>query len=104
MGEQRAKHLKIASKSDVMLQEVHKKSLLYTLKENKYKVKKATKNLLLFTLVFIAFLLVIAYQNITQWYAFILIFTCLYVGYLCYHIFSLWRKHKKIKEKIKLLK
>ena len=82
---------------------VRKKSLIYTLQEIKVKVKSATKILLVFTLSSVAFLLVFAFTNITQWYAIAIIFFCGYVIYLCYKIFSLWQTHKKIKEKIKTL-
>jgi len=82
---------------------VHKKSLIYTLQENKVKVKKATKILLPLTLVSIVLLLVYAFTNITQWYAIAIIVFSGYVLHLCYTIFTLWQTHKKIKEKLKTL-
>ena len=82
---------------------VHKKSLMYTLQENKMRVKKATKILLVFTLSSIVFLLAFAFINITQWYALAIILFSSYVLYLCYKIISLWQRHKKIKEKLKTL-
>lgn len=83
--------------------EIHKNSLQFSLQENKSKVKKATKVLLVFTLVAIAFLLVYAFTNINQWYSIAIIFFNSYVLHLCYKIFTLWQTHKKIKQKLKSL-
>lgn len=82
---------------------IHKKSLMYTLKENKVKVKSTTQILLPLTLVSIVLLLVYAFTNITQWYALAIILFSSYVLYLCYKIVSLWQRHKKIKQKLKTL-
>jgi 4-hydroxybenzoate polyprenyltransferase len=82
---------------------VHKKSLIYSLQENKENVKKKTRLLVFFAIVITAFLLVFAFVNIRQWYAFAIIFFSGYVLYLCYKIFSHWQKHKKIKAKLKTL-
>lgn len=82
---------------------VHKKSLMYTLQENKVKVKRATKILLLLTLVSIFLLLVYAFTNITQWYAIAIIVFSGYILHLCYKIISLWHTRKKIKRKLKTL-
>ncbi|TVZ56253.1 hypothetical protein OD91_1535 [Lutibacter sp. Hel_I_33_5] len=82
---------------------VHKKSLIYSLQENKEKVKKQTRLLVVFTVAITAFLLAFAFTNITQWYALAIIFFSGYVLYLCYKIISLWQRHKKIKEKLKTL-
>lgn len=79
---------------------VHKKSLIYTLQENKAKVKNTTKVLLVFTIVATAFLLVYAFTNISQWYSTAIILFSSYVLHLCYKIFALWQTHKKIKEKL----
>jgi 4-hydroxybenzoate polyprenyltransferase len=82
---------------------VHKKSLIYSLQENKEKVKKQTILLVFFAIVIAAFLLAFAFTNITQWYAFAIIVFSSYVLYLCYTIFSLWQRHKKIKQKLNSL-
>lgn len=82
---------------------VHKKSLIYSLQENKEKVKKQTRLLVVFTVAITAFLLVFAFTNITQWYAIAIILFSGYVLYLCYTIFTLWQRHKKIKQKLKTL-
>lgn len=81
--------------------EIHKNSLQFSLRENREKVKSATKVLLVFTLVAIAFLLVLAFTNINQWYAIAILLFSSYVLYLCYKIFTLWQTHKKIKQKLK---
>lgn len=86
-----------------MHQEIHKKSLIYTLRENKNKTKKTIKILLGFMLTIIAFLLVYAFTNITQWYAIAIIVFSGYILHLCYTIFRLWQTHKKIKQKINTL-
>ena len=94
---------RIAPRLSKMHQEIHKKSLLYTLRENKVKVKNATKILVVFTLITIVFLLVFALTNITKWYAAAIIIFSSYILHLCYKIFALWQTHKKIKQKLKTL-
>ena len=86
-----------------MDQKIHKKSLLYTLQENKVKVKLATKKLVIIALLISLPLLVFAFMHISRWYALAIIILGGYILHLCYKIFMLWHVHKKIKQKLKTL-
>lgn len=82
---------------------IRKKSLYYSLKENKIKVKKATKWLILFSLLINLVLLISAITFLNKEYVYVIVFLSGITIYLCYTIFTLWQTHKKIKQKIKTL-
>lgn len=86
-----------------MHQEIHKKSLLYTLKENRIKVKTFTKYLIVFSISVCIILLLLSIKQETQTYLFITIPIVIYILYASYKIVSIWQIHKKIKQKIKSL-
>jgi hypothetical protein len=86
-----------------MHKNIHKQSLKITLLENKVKIKKNTKNLIVLSIV-ISIALVVFSFTIENSAAFLIaIPTASYTLYASYQILSLWSTHKKIKQKIKTL-
>ncbi len=82
---------------------IHKKSLYYSLQENKGKIKQTTKWLIFFSSLISVVLLAVAFLFFNEKYTYIIALISGYVIYLGYTIFSLWHTHKKIKQKIKKL-
>ena len=82
---------------------IHKKSLYYSLRENKNKVRKTTKWLVLFSLLMSITSLVSAFTFLKNEFIYVIAFFSSCSIYLCYTIFTLWQKNKKIKEKLKTL-
>ncbi len=82
---------------------IHKKSLYYSLQENKGKIRQTTKWLIFFSTVISVVLLTLAFLFFDEKYTYIIALISGYVIYLGCTIFSLWHTHKKIKQKIKKL-
>ncbi|MFN0728789.1 hypothetical protein [Polaribacter gochangensis] len=83
---------------------IHKKSLYYSLQENKGKIRQTTKWLIFFSSLISVVLLVLAFLFFDNEYTYIIALISGYVIYLGCTIFSLWHIRKKIKEKLKTLK
>lgn len=86
-----------------MQHHIHKQSLKITLLENRGKVKTHTKNLIVLSILICSALLVISFKLENSTAFLITIPTSIYTLYASYQIRSLWRTHKKIKQKLKLL-
>lgn len=93
---------KIVTKLSKMHQEIHKKSLLYTLQENKSKEKKTTRLLLFFMLLVAIFLLFLAFYT-AEWYALVFIIISISLTIFCFSIFKFWSTQKKIKDELNKL-
>ena len=82
---------------------IHKKSLYYSLEENKAKVKQTTQWLIAFCLAISIAIIILAFLFFNNEYKYIVAFIAGIAIYLCYTIFRLWHTRKKIKQKIKTL-
>jgi membrane protein YdbS with pleckstrin-like domain len=82
---------------------IRKKSLYYSLEENRTKVKQTTQWLIAFSLAISIVTIVLAFLFFNNEYKYIMLFIAGSAIYLCYTIFSLWYTRKKIKQKLKSL-
>lgn len=82
---------------------IRKKSLYYSLEENRAKVKQITKWLIAFSLVISIVTIILAFLFFSNEYKYIMVLIAGSAIYLCYTIFSLWYTRKKIKQKLKSL-
>lgn len=84
-----------------MHQEIHQKSLRFTLTENKLKLKKAVITLmsLCFFISTLFFVFVLYFTNAV--YALVVVFVLIYTAFLIYTILQLWQTQKKITKKLK---
>lgn len=94
---------KIVPKLSKMHQEIHKKSLRFTLAENSSKTQKAVK--LLMSMAFLVGLisLIFTLLDIRKTYVIIIAILLVYIAFLCYTILQLWQTRKKIKQKLNKL-
>ena len=104
MGQKTKIMLKIVSELSKMHQEIHKKSLQFTLLENNLKVKKAREKLIAITLIISALLILFAIFYANTWYTVSIITINTYVIYLIYRIKKLIQIRYKINQKLKSLK
>ena len=80
---------------------IRKKSLYYSLEENRAKVKQITKWLIAFSLAISIVTIIAAIWFFNNEFKFVIVFVASIAIYLCYTIFSLWHTRKKIKQKLK---
>lgn len=94
---------RIVPKLSKMHQEIHKKSLQYTLAENNSKAHKAIKLLMAiaFLVGIISFIFALLDTNIV--YALVIAVLLVCIAFLCYTILQLWKTRKKIKQKLRKL-
>lgn len=83
---------------------IRKKSLYYSLQENRTKIQQTTKRLILFTILISLILIMIAFKSVNNIYFYVLLTIPVYAFYLCVTIYNLWNTRKKIKQKLKLYK
>ncbi len=86
-----------------MTKNIHKKSLRYTLHENKRKVKSVTKKLIGMSVFLSIFFIAISMIHLSKIYVIGGILFISYSCYLCYTLFTLWQRNKNIKTKLKTL-
>lgn len=86
-----------------MHKKIHKKSLQYSLIENRIRVNSITRKLMLSTLLIAALALVFSFIYMNIWYAILLLIITVFALYQCYKIIVLWNTRKSIKQKIKTL-
>jgi hypothetical protein len=86
-----------------MHQNIHKQSLKITLLENRVKIKMLTKKLMSISIIICIALLVLSLSQKTKTVLFIAIPVSIYSIYVCTQIQSLWKIHKKIKQKLQTL-
>lgn len=91
---------KIVPKLSKMHQEIHKKSLRFTLAENNSKTQKAIKILMVMAFLVGVISLIFALLNAYKTYVVIVAFLLVYITFLCLTILQLWQTRKKIKEKL----
>ena len=80
---------------------IRKKSLYYSLEENRAKVKQITKWLIAFSLAISIVTIIAAIWFFNNEFKFVIVFVASIAIYLCYTIFSLCHTRKKIKQKLK---
>ena len=83
---------------------IRKKSLYYSLQENRTKIQQTTKRLILFTILISLILIMIAFKSVNNIYFYVLLTIPVYAFYLCVTIYNLWNTRKKIKQKLKFYK
>jgi len=86
-----------------MKKNIHKKSLYYSLKENKKKVKTATKKLLVASIVLCVLVVLLLFLPVSKIATIGLLLFIGYVLYVCYTIYTLWQTRLQIKTKLKTL-
>lgn len=87
-----------------MHQEIHKKSLHFTLLENKAKILELTKILMILSIVICMSLIIISIIKKSIISLLFVVPISIYTVYACLKLKSLLEKQKKIKESIKKIK